>query len=135
MCLSLQRGLVLITTVLAACGKSGSMSPPDITGVYALRTADGLPVPASVSVSDVAVTYERGTIRLTASDSIYLSITTSQSGRAFTSNEKGTFQRSGAFLIATLSDSMGSGEVATLFISGSTISMGKPADVVFIFTK
>jgi hypothetical protein len=131
--LNLRRGRalgVLFAAALLACGDSGdSTSPESIEGVYALQTINGGALPAVVYEDEAAkveivagaITLGPGTkwsISLTARATLDADVSTN------TETLDGTWSRSGSTLTLTSAD----GDVETLVLSGSTLTMQAEID-------
>ena len=121
---------VLFAAALLACGDSGdSTSPESIEGVYALQTINGGALPAVVYEDEAAkveivagaITLGPGTkwsISLTARATLDADVSTN------TETLDGTWSRSGSTLTLTSAD----GDVETLVLSGSTLTMQAEID-------
>ena len=131
--LNLRRGRalgVLFAAAVLACGDSGeSTSPESIEGVYALQTINGGGLPAIVYEDEAAkveivagaITLGPGTkwsISLTARATVDADVSTN------TETLDGTWSRSGSTLTLTSAD----GDVETLVLSGSTLTMQAEID-------
>ena len=131
--LDLRRGRalgVLFAAAVLACGDSGdSTSPESIEGVYTLQTIDGDALPAvvyqdtegMVEITAGAITLGPGTkwsISLTARATVAAVVTTN------TEKLDGTWSRAGSTLTLTSAD----GDVETLVLSGSTLTLQAEID-------
>ena len=131
--LNLRRGRalgVLFAAAVLACGDSGdSTSPESIEGVYTLQTIDGDALPAivyqdtegMVEITAGAITLGPGTkwsISLTARATVAAVVTTN------TEKLDGTWSRAGSTLTLTSAD----GDVETLVLSGSTLTLQAEID-------
>ena len=131
--LNLRRGRalgVLFAAAVLACGDSGdSTSPESIEGLYTLQTINGGALPAVVYEDEAAkveivagaITLGPGTkwsISLTARATLDADVSTN------TETLDGTWSRSGSTLTLTSAD----GDVETLVLSGSTLTMQAEID-------
>jgi len=131
--LNLRRGRalgVLFAAAVLACGDSGdSTSPESIEGLYTLQTINGGALPAVVYEDEAAkveivagaITLGPGTkwsISLTARATLDADVSTN------TETLDGTWSRSGSTLTLTSAD----GDVETLVLSGSTLTLQAEID-------